>query len=164
MVTKKQNEVILYFTEEVNNLYLARLFKLIYLFELKIYEQTKNRFFKTDFIADIIAPIPIDIWENIVNGKLLSKYPDYEIYIPPNKKFNFRNIKDIKIQKLRKANLEMFSNDELNVLEFISKRYKDLLPSAIYENKIFKKQIYRDMIEDGNEGKIIDLNDIFKLN
>jgi hypothetical protein len=163
MVTKKQNEAMLYLIHNQPHTYLAKFFKMIYFFELDTRRQTGSNFFKTDFVADSIAPIPTEIWNNLGNEKLMIKYPDcWELDIPPGKKFNFRNIKDFKITALRQADLTEFGPAEVTRMDKLIEVYGNKTPSQMFEKTIFPKQVLKTMIEEGKQGSLIDMDWIYQ--
>lgn len=161
MITKKQNEAILYLRNNDRQFYLSKLFKLMYFLQLEIYRTKKEYFFKTDFIIDPIAPIPKVLWDNIINKKFFEKYPNcYEFIVPKGKKLNFRNIKDFKIFAQKQADLSEFSKEEIDILNKIILIYKNLPPSQMNEKLMFPKCYYKKMIEEGMDGKIINFEEL----
>ena len=164
MITKKENEMIIYFCQGKQADYLAKLFKYLYFYQLQTLLDTGNVFFKNcDFIAHTTCPVPLKIWNGIVDETFFSKYPNYEF-----EKSNFRNamalnnIRLFKIRSTRKIDIEDFGPAEIQRAEHIKMRCQELLPSTMHENLFFKKSLWKYTIEDGKENTIINLENILK--
>lgn len=151
MINKKQNEALLYFTDN-KYMYLAKLFKYVYFFEYEYILKNNKSFFNTDFVVDQIAPIPNTLWNEIINGKFIERYKtDWELLIPKGKGINVRNIKDFKIIALRPADLSSFKENEIDVLKLIKQTYYNYLPSKMFEKSLFKEKPYAALLENNGE-------------
>jgi len=168
-MNEKEISVMLRFASINQEMYLTKLFKLMYFFQLKMLLETGKEFFTScNFIATSHGPVP-DKALNFMKEKIKVKESPLTVsiggWIVTAERSDWLAMSSVHRSKVSlKVVPEVVDLGQAaeSVFNKLVLKFGKSTPSNMFEKSMFHRQLWREAIETGKEGKAIDLSQIFK--